>query len=447
MKREAPHVAFVSLVGFRVRDDAMRELGMSLPGLAKRGRALAELPALGLLTLASLTPEPWTCSYHSIARTDDALVDELSAEQPTVVAISALTASITEAYALADALRRRGIAVVLGGLHVSACRDEALRHANAVVVGSGESAWPAVLADARDQRLRGVYSATMAPRSPAPLPRYDLVSGIPQRFTLQTMRGCPLACEFCGASRLLGPVVEKPIEQVRRELAAICAIDPRPVIELADDNTFAGHRDADELLDVLEASGARWFTECDWRIGERPELLARLAQAGCVQVLVGVESLVFRYPGMGAKQAELQRVTDSLAAVQAAGVAVNGCFIVGADGEDRASLDRLVRYLVDCDLAEIQLTLQTPFPGTGLYRQLHRQGRLLADRDWSHYTLFDVTYRPDRLSVEDLAHGFREAVQAVFAAGPAARRERIRRDVLRARRNKLAAVAVEEPTP
>src|SRR5688572_23673251 len=98
MKRDAPHVAFVSLVGFRVRDAAMRELGMSLPGLTKRGRALAELPALGLLTLAGAVPEPWTCSYRSVVRADDALVEAIAAERPAIVAVSALTASINEAY-------------------------------------------------------------------------------------------------------------------------------------------------------------------------------------------------------------------------------------------------------------------------------------------------------------------------------------------------------------
>src|SRR5262245_56308508 len=63
-KSTMPHVAFVPLTGFRVREEALRELGVSLPGLADRGAAIARLPALGLLTLAGMTPEPWTCSYH-----------------------------------------------------------------------------------------------------------------------------------------------------------------------------------------------------------------------------------------------------------------------------------------------------------------------------------------------------------------------------------------------
>ena len=119
------------------------------------------------------------------------------------------------------------------------------------------------------------------PSAAWPLPRYELLGAPPARFILQTQRGCPLACEFCGASRLLGTFREKPAEHIRQELEAIRAVDPRPLVELADDNTFAGSRDAGELLDVLKQSGARWFTESDWRIGERPEILAQLADAGC----------------------------------------------------------------------------------------------------------------------------------------------------------------------
>ena len=89
---------------------------------------------------------------------------------------------------------------------------------------------------------------------------------------------------------------------------------------------------------------------------------------------------------------------DAALAIQAAGVAVVGCFIVGGDGETEASLDRLGAFLETAPMADIQLTLQTPFPGTGLHRRLKGQGRLLADRGWSHYTLFDVTYRPDAMT-------------------------------------------------
>jgi radical SAM superfamily enzyme YgiQ (UPF0313 family) len=429
-----PHVAFVPFTGLRICRPELLELGFSLPGLRRRGAALAELPALGLLTLAGMLPDDWTCSYHPATDgASESLLETLLAERPTMVAISALTASVESAYVLASGLRAAGVQVVMGGLHVSACEAEAKQFCDAVVVGAGESTWRDVLADAEAGELRSLYRATRSEHI-WPQPRYDLLGGDPPRFTLQTQRGCPFACDFCAASRLLGPFREKPLAHIVAELATLSRISPRPVIELADDNTFAGKRDAGSLCDALAASGARWFTECDWRIGERPELLARLAASGCVQILIGIESLVFRYPGMGIKQAELARIMDALTAIQEAGVAVNGCFIVGADGETRASIDRLVQFVLDSPLAEVQLTLQTPFPGTELRRRLATAGRLLPDRGWSHYTLLDLTFQPDCLTVAELERGFQDAIREIYSAAPTLARNEIRRDVWRRNR-------------
>jgi radical SAM superfamily enzyme YgiQ (UPF0313 family) len=429
-----PHVLFVPLTGFRVRDQELLELGMSLPGLAPRAQAIGQLPALGLLTLAGMLPEHWTCEYLPANCGDDELAESLADKRPDLVAIAALTASIDEAYGLCDRLKSRGITTVLGGLHVTACPEEAARHADIVAVGSGELVWRDILADVeRGQPGRFYRAARRIGPGDWPLPRYDLLGPDIPRFTLQTQRGCPLACDFCAASRLLSPFAEKPIAAIERELAAIRRLDPRPLVELADDNTFAGPRDPAPLLDAFRRAGIRYFTEADWRIGSRRDVLAGLADSGCVQVLVGLESLVFRYPGMGGKQAELDAIMDAACRIQEAGVAVNGCFIVGADGETRQSLDRLARFLADSPLADVQITVQTPFPGTALYRRLREQGRLLADRGWSACTLFDVAYQPDQMSAADLETGFRELLTVVYSPSAAARRGQIRRQILKHR--------------
>jgi radical SAM superfamily enzyme YgiQ (UPF0313 family) len=422
-----PHVAFVPLTGFRVREEALRELGVELPGLADRGSAIAQLPSLGLLTLAGMTPTPWTCSYHDAVAVSEELVETLVHQKPDLVAVSALTASVEEAYQLGDQLRQRGLRCLLGGLHATACPEEGLAHFDAVVAGEGEAVWPQILSDVQEGCLGGMIRPNnLFDLSCSPVPRFDLLGGRRPRFTVQTQRGCPLACEFCGASRLLGAFREKPVELIREELTAISAQVARPTIELADDNTFAGSRDPEPLFEVLADCQARYFTEVDWRIGERPEVLRGLAGSGCVQVLVGLESLVFRHPGMGPKLVELDRMMDACLAIQDAGVAVIGCFIVGADGESRTSLERLTTFLLDCPLADVQVTMHTPFPGTALHRRLHKAGRLLPERGWSSYTLFDVTYQPDALSVAELEAGFREVLRTIFAPQPSAQRKRIR---------------------
>jgi radical SAM superfamily enzyme YgiQ (UPF0313 family) len=371
-------------------------------------------------------------------------VQRLVSLRPALVAISALTASINEAYALSAALRTEGIRVVLGGLHVTACAEEARRHADAIVVGDGEPVWGRVLDDAESGKLgagavvaaaEGLGALYRADGSfnlaHAPLPRFELAAAVRRpRFTVHTERGCPFACDFCGASRLLGKFREKPVEVIERELAVLCELQPRPVIELADDNTFAGRRDAAALLKALERSGVRYFTECDWRIGERPEILEQLAASGCVQVLVGIETLRPRHAGMGAKAAPLPRVMEALERVQESGVPVIGCFVVGGDGEDFESMAELQAFLLEAPLADVQLTVQTPFPGTGLHARLAREGRLLPERGWNAHTLFDVTYRPDRLSVDELERGFVNLVKCVFSEGPARRRAEIRRRIM-----------------
>lgn len=426
-----PGLSLVQLAGFRIREEELAELGQRLPGLRPRLEALDALPGLGTLTLAGLTPAHWEIGYHDPKGVDDAFVQRVVSEKPELVAISALTASIEEAYRLSARLRAEGLRTVLGGLHVTTRPEEALLHADAIVVGEGEPVWARLLEDVEAGALAPRYGA----RHPfdlreAPVPRFDLLGARPRpRFTLQTQRGCPLACEFCGASRLLGPFRQKPAELVSRELEALCAFNPRPMLELADDNTFAGRRSSAALLETLRDSRARWFTEVDWRVGERPELVAALAESGCVQVLIGIESLATRFDGMGPKAADPARILAAIAALQERGVAVLACFVVGGDDEDRRSLDALAAFLEQASFADVQLTLLTPFPGTPLFERLQREGRLLPERGWAHHTLFDVTFRPKHMEPAELERAFRELVATVHRPEAARRRAALRRAI------------------
>jgi radical SAM superfamily enzyme YgiQ (UPF0313 family) len=429
--RTAQHVAFVSFVGLRVREQELLAIGITLPGLSDRQTAVAQLPALGLLTLAGMIPNGWTCSYHEADRWDEGLADLIALERPTVVAVSALTAGILEAYDFCRQLRKRNLQTVIGGLHVTACPDEAALYSTAVVVGDGEPVWHRLLSDAHRGTLAGIYRSTSMfdLRNSLP-PRFELVARARRsRYTIQTQRGCPFACEFCAASRLLGGFREKPTQLIRDEIALLKTFVQRPIVELADDNTFAGDRNVQELFKVFADADVKYFTESDWRIGERRELLEGLAASGCVQVLVGIETLEDVYRGFGKKRADVSRVMAAIEAIQGHGVAVAGCFVIGAEGETASSLDKLTQFLLDSALAEVQVTLQTPFPGSPLRQKLMRAGRLLPDRNWGHYTLFDVTFIPDQMSVVELERRFRDLALVIYSASQHDRRFSIRRRV------------------
>src|SRR5262249_12227407 len=144
-------ISLIAMSGVRACDPELMRLGMTLPGFVERGRVIASLPSLGLLTLAGMTPPQHTCEYHEVK--DLRELGRLRGRFD-LVAISSLSGQIKEAYELADRYRALGVPVVLGGLHVTAMPEEAGRHADAVVIGEGEPAWPEVLRDAEAGRLR-----------------------------------------------------------------------------------------------------------------------------------------------------------------------------------------------------------------------------------------------------------------------------------------------------
>lgn len=412
-------IALLAMSGIRVQDQELLGLGLTLPGFVERSKVIASLPSLGLLTLAGLTPDRHEVAYFE-AR-DVAAADALPGDFD-LVAISSLTAQIRDAYAIADRLRAAGTMVVLGGLHATACPDEVLQHCDAVVVGEGETAWPSVLADAEGGRLSGVYRGSRFDLKNAPMPRFELLDiARYNRLTVQTARGCPWRCEFCASSVLLTDRYEqKPIGKVLAEIDRIRALWPRPFLEFADDNSFVHRGYWRELLPELQRRHVRWFTETDIAIADDPEFLRLLRRSGCRQVLVGLESPSLA--GVAGVETRTdwkrRRFADSMAAVrriQTAGIRVNACFVLGLDGEPPGIVDALeqtVRTMVPFD---VQVTVQTPFPGTPLYTRLLRDGRLPDPAPWDRCTLFDVVFDPARGTAAELRQNLLELVRRLYS--------------------------------
>ncbi|UCH84110.1 MAG: B12-binding domain-containing radical SAM protein, partial [Candidatus Latescibacterota bacterium] len=352
------------------------KIGLTLPGFVRRSELIASLPSLGLLTLAAMTSNEFDVEYLEVPDVD--AVDGLPGEYD-VVAISSYTAQIKDAYRLADRYRQEGTRVILGGLHVTSVPREASEHADAIVMGEGEPSWPAVLNDVRHGDLKPVYDSGGHDfdLSKSPVPRYDLLDQKRyNRLTVQTQRGCPHRCEFCGASlQLCRTYKVKPVENVIAEVRRIKEIWPRPFIEFADDNTFVNKAHSKKLVRALSRENIRWFTETDISVADDEELLALMRDSGCAQVLIGLESPTRRaLEGLETRSdwkiRRLDKYHRAIAKIQAHGISVNGCFILGLDGSGPESFDQVFEFVRDSGLFEVQITIQTPFPGTLLYDRL-----------------------------------------------------------------------------
>ena len=107
---------------------------------------------LVLPTLAALTP-----SDIDVILTDEKVEPIDFEEKLDLVGITAMSANVPRAYDIADEYRKRGVPVVMGGIHVSMLPNEASEHCDSVVIGEAEEIWERVIRDAQKQGLQKLY--------------------------------------------------------------------------------------------------------------------------------------------------------------------------------------------------------------------------------------------------------------------------------------------------
>jgi len=433
-------ILFLAMSGVRVQNPELLALGLTLPGFVERSKVIASLPSLGLLTLAAHTPSDWELDYVEWDKLPPHPVSWIVQQGHTVVAISCLTARILECYQLCRELKPTGLVTIVGGLHVSAMPAEAGEFADIVVQGEGEFVWSRLLKDLEQGRALPSYSSFIdGARNPGPLPhltpRYDLLDiERYNRITLQTTRGCPLDCSFCGASRTISRYRKMNLLHVRDDLEAILARWNRPFLELADDNTFFDKVWSRDLCSLFKDYDIRWFTETDITVADDPSLLEILAESGCRQLLIGLESArpanLMGMDKAGIKHRYHQRARKAIQRIQSHGISVNACFILGQDQDDALIFPQTLELIDTLDSCEVQITMQTPFPGTGLYQQLNEQGRLDPHPIWNRCTLFDSTHEPRNMSRDELEQGFHWLMGQVYSTERIAKRRRMLRKSL-----------------
>jgi radical SAM superfamily enzyme YgiQ (UPF0313 family) len=427
-------VGLIAMSGVRVYNQRLLDVGVTLPQFVNRGKVIAQLPSLALLILSSLTPDDVEVDYVEVA---DIKTCDPKESGYDLVGLTSYTAMAYEMYDLADRFREAGIPVVIGGLHASFAPEEARQHADAVCVGEGELLWPQIIEDFRRGGRAGLkpFYREAAPGtydlSQSPMPRFEhLVGRQYNRITVQTVRGCPLDCEFCGASKLYGPKYRrKPLTQVVAEIRRIKDLwGDNAFFELADDNSFANRNWAKEFLTAIQEFDLRWFTETDISVADDDELLRLLARSGCRQILIGLESVSPNsLDGIDRANWKLKRLSkykDAIKKIQSYGVTVNGCFIVGNDGDDPGVFEALRKFIEESELLEAQVTILTPFPGTQLLRRLQAEGRLLYERIWDKCTLFDLVFQPRQMTPDELVEGHTWLMTQIYNKEQYTRRKR-----------------------
>jgi len=366
---------------------------------------------LAMPTIAALTPEDIEVSItdENIERIDfDKQVD--------LVGVTCSTWLAPRAYEIADEFRRRGITIVLGGIHPSMLPDEAIQHANAVVIGEAENVWRNLVEDFRENRLQPFYKSSELPElENLPVPRWDLLKNDRYLYhTIQTTRGCPYDCEFCTVKAMSGVKYRyKPVKDTIKEVERLLDIEKK-LIFFVDDNFIGDKKHAKELLQELIPLKIVYFAEVSINLARDGELLSVLAESGCRKVVIGFESLVSdNLKQMGKdKSYKVEQYAEDIMKIQSFGIEIQGFFIFGYDFDDETVFEKTVDFIKCTNLVLPNLSVLTPFPGTRLFRRFDREGRLLYN-DWRKYDGRQVCFKPRLMSPEALQNGYNWAMQQV----------------------------------
>jgi radical SAM superfamily enzyme YgiQ (UPF0313 family) len=368
-----------------------------------------KVESAALQLLAALTPPE-----HEVSLFQEHLGDAIDFGDPGVdlVGITAMTVQARRAYEIADGYRKAGKKVVMGGIHPSVRPDEALEHADAVVVGEAEPIWERLLGDATAGRLQGIYRGEkFADLGLLPPYRRELQT---KRSTfslsgVQAARGCPYDCSFCSATLFAGRKYRfRPVENV---IAEIKALKGRLIFFL-DDNIFSNEAYCRALFAGLAQLDVTWFGQASMHLtASNPSLLKLAVKSGCAALFVGIESLSqsnLRAHGALAKNGVTtpEEMSRSIRILHDHGVTVMAGVIFGFDDDDPGVFDRTSDFLNANKVGHGSFSALTPFPGTKLFDALHSEGRILS-YDWSRYDGATAVFRPKLMTAEQLQEGTR----------------------------------------
>lgn len=370
-------------------------------------------PSLALTGIAAASPKGWEISYWD----ENLLQGSPPCEPlPEVVGITVHLTFAKRAYALADWYRALGAKVILGGMHVISCPEEAAPHADATAVGDGVKLWPEILGDIERGNLKPIYRASFCGEfADDPTPKRKILPrrGFLTEASINATRGCRNRCRFCYTSTkgLKMPYRQRRIEDVALEIRQ----SAEPYAVFTDNNLGADKAYLRELCAALKPLDKIWSAAVSIDVTDDPALVREMALSGCTGVFVGFESLSeASLKGTKKRTPPAEDYARRTALFHHNGIQVNGSFVFGFDGDGPDAFARTVEWIEENRLECATFHILTPYPGTPLFEQMEREGRLLH-RNWDLYDTGHVVFKPKQMSADELMNGYAWTYRRLFS--------------------------------
>ena len=355
------------------------------PNIGRREHSLyvdeGRMEPLPLGILAALTPPDVEVVLY------DDRMEQIPYDEPAdLVGITVETFTARRAYEISAEYRRRGVKVVMGGMHAKLIPEEVAQHCDCVIVGDAEPVWAEMIADFRAGKMRPRYDAVQ-PLCPQKgiIARRDIFEGkgyLPITL-LQFSRGCAHRCSFCASSVYFGAKHYcRPVDEVIREIRS----QKRKLLFFVDDNIVCNRAKAKELFRALIPLKIRWVSQGSMDMLQDPELMELMVKSGCLVLVIGFESIspdcIRDMHKFTNTRASSELYADEIAQLRKYGLQTWAAFTVGHDGDTVDSIRATCDFAIRNKFTFAAFNILMPYPNTPLYEKLEREGRLLYDGKW-----------------------------------------------------------------
>ncbi|MDD5225559.1 MAG: radical SAM protein [Candidatus Omnitrophica bacterium] len=339
---------------------------------------------------------------------------------------------------IAMKFRKAGIAVLLGGFHVSGVvatlsdlSPELVTLRNAgVSLAAGEAEgghWELMLKDAIHDRLKPLYNFLndIPDISKAPFPRinpkHQKRYALQHFGTLDCGRGCPFGCSFCTVINVQGRKmrfrdVELLIETVREGYR-----NHKISHYFFTDDNFCRHKNwetiLDRLIELKEKEGIpfHFMMQLDTQAYTVPNFVEKAARAGCRQVFIGMESLNQENLKAAKKnQNDIENFKKLVDSFHEVGIVCHLAYIIGFPLDTVASVTQDIEKLMSFGAGQASFFMMTPLPGAMDYKNALAKGMLL-DADLNNYDTFHETHRHPRMKPGEWLAAYEAAWKSFYS--------------------------------
>lgn len=354
--------------------------------------------------IKSLTPGAFEIEFFD--ERVEKLPDQIDSD---IIAFSVETYTAKRAYILAKKYKTPGNTIVMGGFHPTVMPDEALLYADSVIIGDTEDTWGAFLSDC----LAGTPKQKYVSDEHLPIASYDEDRSVYRHKyygvgVYQASRGCKFNCDFCSIKTMYSCVRRKSPEVIASELSGI----KEKIVFFADDNLLYDEKSALELFRAIAPLRKKWACQISMDVAKSDTLLREMKKAGCFLVLLGFETLnteSLQIMNKTANQA-FPDYRDVIRRIYKHGLLIYGTFVFGYDHDDKDIFARTLDFSIKNHLAITNFNPLLPMPGTGVYRRLEEEKRLIHKKWWlsDQYRYGDTAFIPVNMSPEELRDGCME---------------------------------------